>query len=203
MNNSEYKAKYLGIKAVAIKGYNCLCEEIEELVNKRLAINPLDYFKELIESKEEEVYAFMEIKGIKPLHITDEDKITIAEDFLTKNIKQQLAYKGRIEIHLDIKDTSQCVEITNGIEYCPYFTLFDSPTNINEFEIKAQQFLELCDPSDEESWQILNLTINNIRKYWEQIEPHNLNPDRRLYHSFIDKPVKPILDEWVKKHSGT
>ena len=37
---------------------------------------------------------------------------------------------------------------------------------------------------------LLNLSIDNIRKYWEQIEPHNLNPDRKLYHSFMDKPVR-------------
>lgn len=199
----DYKKKFLGISHVAKKGYEVLCDDIRELVEERLTCDLLDKFKEYSKTLRDDVEALIELRGFDSLDLLDEEKEEISLRIIEDDIKKLLSQKRRVEEHLELKKINQCERITNGIEYSPYFKLFGSPETLDEFENTANQLTTLCDEEDVELWTALNTTVEVIRENWTDIEPHQPIPKRDYYLALIDKEVKPILDEWVKKHSGT
>lgn len=199
----DYKKKFFGISHVAKKGYEVLCDEIRELVGERLTCDLLDKFKEYSKTRRDDVEAWIELRRFDNLDLLDEEKEEITLRIIEGDIKKLLTEKGRIEEHLELKKINQCERITNGIEYSPYFKLFGSPEKLDDFENTANQLIKLCDKEDEELWTALKTTVEVIRENWSDIEPHQPIPKRDYYLALIDKEVNPILDKWVKKHSGT
>jgi hypothetical protein len=196
----DYKKKFLGIKHVAKKGYEVLCDDIRELVEERLTCDLLNKFKEYSKTRREDIQALIELRGFDSLDLLDEEKEEITLRIIEDDIKKLLSQKGRVEEHLELKKINQCERITNGIEFSPYFKLFGSPEKLEDFENTANQLITLC---DEELRTVLNTTVEVIKENWSDIEPHQPIPKRDYYLVLIEKKVNPILDEWVKKHFGT
>ena len=184
------------LKLVISRGYREICNDIQELVMRRIEASSVDILADYITSDRAYVESYCNKYGIDLVEVltgSEEYKGKVGLRLIENEIMSLLGDKSRYDTEIKSLSISP-IRITNGIENCPWLALFNSPNNLAWFVKRTDKFIESLDTNNEWYDYIVD-TISNIKDNW--IDPQNVKPDIEMYHALmaleVDEPVKDLL----------
>ncbi len=174
-------------RALIIKGYNAHCSEIERLIETRLNTDMLELYEVLLSERKPDIKRYCHNNEIDLLDIDEASstnqgvatKQSIALNLIEIEIKTLLSEKGRYDAEL--KELGiRTKRITNGIEQCPWFSIFNSPVSLQWWTKNTEKVLNACDVNHKYyGW--VDTKIEHIKDVWLEIEPQQALPDIKVY----------------------
>ena len=184
------------LKPVISRGYREICNDIQELVMRRIEASSVDILADYITSNRAYVESYCNKYGIYLVEVLtgrEEYKGKVGLKLIENEIMSLLGDKSRYDTEIKSLSISP-IRITNGIENCGWLALFNSPNNLAWFVKRTDKFIESLDTNNEWYDYIVD-TISNIKDNW--IDPQNVKPDVEMYHALmaleVDEPVKDLL----------
>ena len=184
------------LKPVISRGYREICNDIQELVMRRIETSSVDILADYITSDRAYVESYCNKYGIDLVEVltgSEEYKGKVGLKLIENEIMSLLGDKSRYDTEIKSLRISP-IRITNGIENCGWLALFNSPNNLAWFVKRTDKFIESLDTNNEWYDYIVD-TISNIKDNW--IDPQNVKPDIEMYHALmaleVDEPVKDLL----------
>lgn len=117
--------------------------------------------------------------------------LTIIENDIMTALGSKSKYDDELK-HLGIKT----IRITNGIEDCPWLTLFNSPNNLQWFVKRTDKVVENLD-SNNKWYDFIVQTIETIKYNW--IDPQSVKPNLDDYWQLMDLEVPEEVKDLVVK----
>lgn len=184
------------LKPVIERGYSEICADIKSLVMKRIETDSADLLAEYISSDRKYVESYCNkcnIDLVEVLTGDEESKGKIGLRLVENEIMTLLASKSKYDTEIKSLGISP-IRITNGIEYCPWLTLFNSPNNLAWFVKRTDKFIEGLD-CNHKWYDCILQTIETIKANW--IDPQCVKPDLKSYQVLmkleVDEPIKDLL----------
>ena len=181
------------LKPVIERGYSEICADIKSLVMRRIEVEGVDILAEYISSNRKYVESYCSKYGIDLVEVLtgDEEQRSVLGLRLIKNeIMTLLASKSKYDAEIKSLGISP-IRITNGIENCPWLSLFNSPNNLAWFVKRTDKFIETLNVNHKWYNYIVE-TVETIKDNW--IDPQSVKPDLDMYAVLMDLEV----DEEVK-----
>jgi len=184
------------LKPVVERGYREICNDIQELVMRRIEASSVDILADYITSDRAYVESYCNKYGIDLVEVltgADENKSSLSLRLIENEIMTLLASKSKYDTEIKSLGISP-IRITNGIEDCPWLALFNSPNNLAWFVKRTDKFIEGLD-SNHKWYDYIVQTIETIKDNW--IDPQCVKPDLESYQVLmaleVDRPVKDLL----------
>ena len=184
------------LKPVIERGYSEICADIQELVMRRIEIDSAVIMAEYISSDRKYVESYCSKHSIDLVEVLtgeDETKGSLGLKLIENEIMTLLASKSKYDTEIKSLGISP-IRITNGIEYCPWLALFNSPNNLAWFVKRTDKFIEGLDVNHK-WYDYIVQTIETIKDNW--IDPQCLKPKLESYQVLmdleVDEPVKDLL----------
>lgn len=195
------------LKEMALAGYQSFRKAINELVQERVATNPIELYDRYYRLFPDSVQFTSSKLGIDFLDSSIDIKeaksiiaLTLIEEDIRSSLTKKKGYDEVLkELGIELKPADK--RITNGIENCAWFKLFDSPMGLNWFSQNANKLLTVCDKEDE-FYPKLEKMIESIKTTWKNINPQEPLPTLSNYQSLINRPVNPGVQALILKASG-
>ena len=180
-------------------GYKQHCDSISTLVYERLNIPAEEIFSRLFKEHRGVINAHCDRYGIDLASVLEandvEVKQKVALTIIEHDIMTALGSKSKYDDelkHLGIKT----IRITNGIEDCPWLTLFNSPNNLQWFVKRTDKVVENLD-SNNKWYDFIVQTIETIKSNW--IDPQSVKPNLDDYWQLMDLKVPEEVKDLVVK----
>lgn len=187
-------------RELIIKGYNAHCSEIERLVETRLNTDMLELYEVLLSERKPDIKRYCNNNEIDLLEIDKTTKQSIALNLIEIEIKTLLSEKGRYDAEL--KELGiRTTRITNGIEQCPWFSMFNSPVSLQWWTKNTERILSNCD-INHKYYDWVESKIEHIKDVWLEIEPQQPLPDIKLYWQVYNFEVPEGVREYLVKGCG-
>ena len=192
------------ILSFALSHYKQHCNRIEVLVHERLNVPAVEIFSRLFKEQRGNVNAYCDKYDIDLASILEADDIEakqkIGLSIIEDNIEALVRIKSRFEDECKQQSIHfKPIKITNGIEDCPWLTLFNSPNDLKWFARRTNMIIESLDPNNEYYDSIFK-TIEKIKDKW--IDPQSVIPNIDDYWHLKDLTVPERVEDLVVKHSG-
>ena len=120
----------------------------------------------------------------------------ITEIELKTLLKQKGIYDAELK-ELGIRTT----RITNGIEKCSWFSMFNSPVSLQWWTKNTEKVLNACDPNHK-YYQWVEDTVERIKDGWDSINPQQALPDIKLYWQLYNFEVPDGVKEFLNFPCG-
>lgn len=189
------------LKTLIKSGYSQHCDDIKDLVDKRISSNGADILKDYIKKSRGYVESYCNKHNIDLLSILNgsrEDKNKLGLSLIENEIMFLFRNKGQYDNELKTLNI-KTERILNGIEDAPWLILFGSPNNLAWFVKRTDKVIECLDPDDEWTEFIIE-TIENIKVDW--IDPQSVKPDLEKYWALMNMPLDEEVKERVVFPSG-
>ncbi len=129
-------------------GYKHHCDRISELVYERLNVPAVDIFSKLFKEHRSVVNTYCGKYDIDLASVLEANDIEVKQNIglsiIENDIMTMLGIKSRYDD--EIKQLGiKTIRITNGIEDCPWLTLFNSPNNLAWFVKRTDKVIENLD----------------------------------------------------------
>ena len=184
------------LKPVIERGYREICNDIQELVMRRIEASSVDVLADYIADDRKYVEGYCgrhNIDLVEVLTGSEEAKGDLGLRLVENKIMYLLGAKSKYDTEIKCLSISP-IRITNGIENAPFIALFNSPNNLAWFVKRTDKFIDAIDPNNEWYDYIVD-TIGNIKDNW--IDPQCVKPDIEMYQALmaleVDEPVKDLL----------
>ena len=180
-------------------GYKQHCERITELVYERLNIPANEIFSRLFKDHRGVINAYCDRYTVDLASVLEandiEVKQRIALSIIENDIMTALGTKSRYDDEL--KELGiKTIRITNGIEECPWLTLFNSPNNLAWFVKRTDKVIEGIQSNNK--WYDFTVnTIETIKANW--IDPQSVKPNIDDYWQLMDLEVPEEVKDLVVK----
>lgn len=187
-------------RELIIKGYDAHCSQIEKLIETRLNTDMLELYEVLLSDRKADIKRYCNSNGIDLLDIDEDTKQSIALNLIEIEIKTLLSEKGRYDgelKELGIRTT----RITNGIEQCPWFSIFNSPVSLQWWTKNTEKILSNCD-IDHKYYDWVDGKIEHIKDVWLEIDPQQALPDIKVYWQVYNFEVPDTVREYLVKGYG-
>ncbi len=188
------------MKALIIKGYDAHCEEIERLIKTRLNTDMLELYEVLLSDRKDDIKRYCNNNDIDLLDIDKDTKQSIALNLIEIEIKTLLSEKGRYDAELKQLGI-RTKRITNGIENCPWFSMFNSPVSLQWWTKNTEKVLSNCDVNHK-YYEWVNTKIEQIKDVWNKVDPQQSLPDIKLYWEIYNSDVPNSVREYLVKDCG-
>ena len=166
-------------RELIIRGYNAHCIEIERLIQVRLTEDMLELYSLLLSERRADVRRYCTDHNIDELDVDEATKADIALGITEIELKTFLKQKGVYDSEL--KELGiRSKRITNGIEDCPWFTIFNSPVSLQWWTKNTEKVLGNCNP-DHKYHEWVDNKIEHIKDVWLEIDPQQALPDIKVY----------------------
>ena len=195
-------------RELIIKGYNAHCSEIKRLVETRLNTNMLELYEVLLSERKSDIKRYCHNNEIDLLDIDEASstnqgvatKQSIALNLIEIEIKTLLSEKGRYDAEL--KELGiRTTRITNGIEQCPWFSIFNSPVSLQWWTKNTEKVLNACDVNHK-YYEWVDSKIEGIKDVWVEIDPQQALPDIKVYWQVYNFEVPDNVKEFLVKDYG-
>lgn len=182
-------------RELIIKGYDAHCGEIERLIQVRLTENMLELYSLLLSERRADVKKYCAEHNIDELDVDEATKAEIALGITEIELKTLLKQKDKYDAELRELDI-RTKRITNGIENCPWFSIFNSPVSLQWWTKNTEKVLNACDV-DHKYYEWVSSKIEHIKNVWTEIDPQQALPDitryRQVYKFDVPEPVREFL----------
>lgn len=180
-------------------GYKQHCERITKLVYERLNIPAEEIFSRLFKDHRGVINAYCDRYTVDLASILEandiEVKQRIALSIIENDIMTALGSKSKYDD--EIKQLGiKPIRITNGIEECPWLTLFNSPNNLAWFVKRTDKVIEGIQ-SNNKWYDFIVETIETIKANW--IDPQSVKPNIDDYWQLMDLEVPEEVKDLVVK----
>ena len=183
-----------------IKGYNAHCSQIERLIETRLNTDMLELYEALLSDRKADIKRYCNNNSIDLLEIDEATKQSIALNLIEIEIKTLLSEKGRYDAEL--KELGiRTKRITNRIEQCPWFSMFNSPVSLQWWTKNTEKILSNCD-IDHKYYDWVDSKIEHIKDVWVEIDPQQALPDIKVYWQVYNFEVPDSVKEFLVKGCG-
>lgn len=194
----------MGLKQVQreliIKGYEAHCKAIEKLIQVRLTENMLELYSLLVSERRKDVERYCADRHIDKLDIDDAVKAEIALGITEIELKTLLKQKGVYDAEL--KELGiRTKRITNGIEQCPWFSMFNSPVSLQWLTKNTEKILGNCD-INHKYYDWVDSKVEHIKDVWNEIDPQQALPDIKIYWQVYNFKVPESVKEFLVKGYG-
>ena len=187
-------------KELIIKGYDADCAEIERLIQVRLTENMLELYSLLLAERKADVKRYCADNNIDELDVDEATKANIALGITEIELKTLLKQKGIYDAEL--KELGiRTKRITNGIENCPWFSMFNSPVSLQWLTKNTEKILNNCD-INHKYYDWVNSKIEHIKDVWTEIDPQQALPDIKRYWQVYNFEVPETVREFLVKGYG-
>ena len=187
-------------RELIIKGYNAQCSEIERLIETRLNTDMLELYEVLLSDRKADIKRYCNNNSIDLLDIDEATKQSIALNLIEIEIKTLLSEKGRYDAEL--KELGiRTKRITNGIEQCPWFSMFNSPVSLQWLTKNTEKILSNCD-INHKYYDWVDSKIESIKDVWVEIDPQQAFPDIKVYWQVYNFEVPDSVKEFLVKGCG-
>ncbi len=187
-------------RELIIRGYNAHCSEIERLIQVRLTEDMLELYSLLLSERRASVKRYCADNSIDELDIDEATKADIALGITEIELKTLLKQKGIYDAEL--KELGiRTTRITNGIEQCPWFSMFNSPVSLQWWTKNTEKILANCD-INHKYYDWVDSKIEHIKDVWVEIEPQQALPDIKLYWQVYNFEVPEGVREYLVKDYG-
>ncbi|MEM7590657.1 MAG: hypothetical protein AAF383_03900 [Cyanobacteria bacterium P01_A01_bin.83] len=187
-------------RELIIKGYDAHCSQIERLIETRLNTDMLELYEVLLSDRKADIKRYCNSNGIDLLDIDEATKQSIALNLIEIEIKTLLSEKGRYDAEL--KELGiRTTRITNGIEQCPWFSIFNSPVSLQWWTKNTEKTLNACNP-DHKYYDWVDSKIEGIKDVWLEIDPQQALPDIKVYWQVYNFEVPDTVREYLVKGYG-
>ena len=187
-------------RELIVKGYDAHCSQMEKLIETRLNTDMLELYEVLLSDRKADIKRYCNNHGIDLLEIDEDTKQSIALNLIEIEIKTLLSEKGRYDAEL--KELGiRTKRITNGIENCPWFSIFNSPVSLQWWTKNTEKLLSNCDP-DHKYYDWVDSKIEQIKEVWNDIDPQQALPDIKRYWQVYNFDVPEKVKEFLVKQSG-
>ena len=180
-------------------GYAQHCDGISALVYERLNVPADEIFSRLFKEHRGVVNAYCDKYGIDLASVLEandvEVKQSIALNIISNDIMTMLGTKSKYDDEL--RDLGiKTIRITNGIEECPWLTLFHSPNNLAWFVKRTDKVIECLDPNNK-WYEFIVQTVETIKANW--IDPQSVKPNLDDYWQLMDLEVPEEVKDLIVK----
>ena len=189
------------LKPLIEDGYRNHCEEIKELVLKRVQYSGSVLLEDYIADDRGYVEGYCNRHNIDLVAVltgSEEYKGEIGLRLIENQIMFLLGSKSKYDTEIKSLSISP-IRITNGIEDAPWLALFNSPNNLAWFVKRTDKFIESLD-CNHKWYDYIVQTISNIKDMW--IDPQSVKPNIEDYHALMNLEVDEPVKDLVVKHSG-
>ena len=187
-------------RELIVKGYDAHCSQMEKLIETRLNTDMLELYEVLLSDRKADIKRYCNNHGIDLLDIDEDTKQSIALNLIEIEIKTLLSEKGRYDAEL--KELGiRTKRITNGIENCPWFSIFNSPVSLQWWTKNTEKLLRNCDP-DHKYYDWVDTKIEQIKEVWNDSDPQQALPDIKRYWQVYNFDVPEKVKEFLVKQSG-
>lgn len=187
-------------RQLIIKGYDAHCSEIERLIQVRLTENMLELYSLLLSERRADVKRYCADNSIDELDVDEATKADIAlgitEIELKTLLKQKRVYDAELK-GLGIRTT----RITNGIEQCPWFSMFNNPVSLQWWTKNTEKILSNCDISHK-YYDWVDSKIEHIKDVWIEIDPQQALPNIEVYWQVYNFEVPESVKDFLVKGCG-
>lgn len=187
-------------KDLIIKGYEAHCAEIERLIQVRLTENMLELYSLLLSDRRADVKCYCADNNVDELDVDEATKTDIALGITEIELKTLLKQKGIYDTELKELGV-RTKRITNGIENCPWFSIFNSPVSLQWLTKNTEKMLKKCD-INHKYYGWVNSKIEHIKNVWSEIDPQQALPDIKRYWQVYNFEVPESVKEFLVKQSG-
>lgn len=180
-------------------GYKQHCDGISKLVDERLNVPADEIFSRLFKEHRGVVNAYCDKYDIDLASVLEANDIEVKQNIglsiIENDIMTALGSKSKYDD--EIKQLGiKTIRITNGIEDCPWLTLFNSPNNLAWFVKRTDKVIECLDPNNK--WHdFIVQTIETIKANW--IDPQSVKPNLDDYWQLMDLEVPEEVKDLVVK----
>ncbi|MBE9047608.1 hypothetical protein IQ255_24920 [Pleurocapsales cyanobacterium LEGE 10410] len=180
-------------------GYKQHCDSISTLVYERLNVSADQIFSRLFKEHRGVVNAYCDKHDIDLASVLEANNIEVKQDIglsiIENDIMTALGSKSKYDD--EIKQLGiKTIRITNGIEDCPWLTLFNSPNNLAWFVKRTDKVIEYLDPNNK-WYDFIVQTIETIKDNW--IDPQSVKPNLDDYWQLMDLEVPEEVKDLVVK----
>ena len=187
-------------RELVIKGYDAHCSEIKRLIQVRLTESMLELYSLLLSERRTDVKRYCADNNIDELDVDEATKAEIALGITEIELKTLLKQKGIYDAEL--KELSiRTKRITNGIEQCPWFSIFNSPVSLQWLTKNTEKVLNACDVNHK-YYDWVDSKIEHIKDVWVEIEPQQALPDIKRYWQVYNFEVPESVKEFLVKGCG-
>ena len=187
-------------RELIIKGYDAHCGEIKKLIESRLNTDMLELYEVLLSERKADIKRYCHNNEIDLLEIDEDIKQSIALNLIEIEIKTLLSEKGRYDAEL--KELGiRTKRITNGIEKCPWFSIFNSPVSLQWLTKNTEKILSNCD-SEHKYYEWIDSKITQIKDVWVEIDPQQALPDITRYWQVYNFEVPESVKDFLVKDFG-
>ena len=195
-------------KELIIKGYDAHYSQIERLIETRLNTDMLELYEVLLSDRKADIKRYCNSNGIDLLEIDEASstnqgvatKQSIALNLIEIEIKTLLSEKGRYDAEL--KELGiRTTRITNKIEQCPWFSMFNSPVSLQWLTKNTEKILSNCD-INHKYYDWVDSKIEHIKDVWVEIDPQQALPDIKVYWQVYNFEVPDSVKEFLVKGCG-
>lgn len=187
-------------RELIINGYNAHCREIERLIQVRLTEDMLELYSLLLSERRADVKRYCADNSIDELDVDEATKAEIALGITEIELKTLLKQKGIYDAEL--KELGiRTKRITNGIEQCPWFSIFNSPVSLQWWTKNTEKILSNCD-INHKYYDWVEGKIEGIKDVWVEIDPQQALPDIKVYWQVYNFEVPDSVKEFLVKGYG-
>ncbi|WP_036799013.1 hypothetical protein [Pleurocapsa sp. PCC 7319] len=187
-------------RELIIRGYDAHCSEIERLIETRLNTDMIELYEVLLSGRKADIKRYCNNNEIDLLDIDEATKQSIGLNLIEIEIKTLLSEKGRYDAEL--KELGiRTKRITNGIEQCPWFSMFNSPVSLQWWTKNTEKILSNCD-INHKYYDWVDSKIEHIKDVWTEIEPQQALPDITKYWQVYNFEVPERVQEYLVKGCG-
>lgn len=180
-------------------GYKQHCERITTLVDERLNVPAEEIFSRLFKEQRGVVNAYCGKYGIDLASVLEANDVEVKQSIALNIIENDIMYAlgSKSKYDNEIKELGiKTIRITNGIENCPWLTLFNSPNNLAWFVKRTDKVIENLD-SNNKWYDFIVQTIETIKENW--IDPQSVKPNLDDYWQLMDLVVPDEVKDLIVK----
>ena len=180
-------------------GYKHHCNRISQLVYERLNVPAVEIFSRLFREHRGIVNSYCDKHEIDLASVLEANEVevkqSIALNIIGNDIMTMLGTKSKYDDEL--RDLGiKTIRITNGIEECPWLTLFHSPNNLAWFVKRTDKVIECLDPNNK-WYDFIVQTVETIKANW--IDPQSVKPNLDDYWQLMDLEVPEEVKDLIVK----